>query len=158
MRMNRPLLLSMTLLMSASTAVCAQSVSKPFVYPAKQQTSEQQSRDDMECLQFGQQQTGFNPAQGPQVAQGAPQSGGAVSGAAKGAALGAIGGAIGGDAGKGAAIGAGVGATGGLLRKNKAHQHQQQQQAANNSAYNEQLSQYYRAYGACMQGRGYTVN
>ncbi len=140
----------------ASSAL-AQTVTKPVVYPAQQQTQEQQSKDDVECWMFAQQQTGFNPAQGPQQAQ-AQQSGGMVGGAAKGAALGAVGGAIGGNAGKGAAIGAGVGATGGLLRKNKAQQQQQAQQTANNQAYNEQLGVYYRTYGACMQGRGYAVN
>ena len=72
--------------------------------------------------------------------------------------LGAIGGTIGGDAGKGAAIGAGAGAAVGLLgrRRQRAQVEQGNEQAQ--QAYNAGLAQYNRAFTACINGRGYTVN
>ncbi len=70
-------------------------------------------------------------------------------------------GAIAGDAGKGAAIGAASGAiVGGARRRDQQRQQQQaeqqwtQQQAA---TYAKNRDGYNRAYGACLEGRGYTV-
>lgn len=130
----------------------------PMIYPGQGQSMEQQARDEVECRAWSQQQTNFNPSQGPVYASGSTAQGQVVRGAAGGAALGAIGGAIGGDAGKGAAIGAGVGAATGLMRRGRQQraQDQAQQQAVNQ--YNQQLANYNRAFSACMQGRGYTVN
>ncbi len=115
--------------------------------------------DEAACRSWSQQQTGFNPAQGPVYYSSSGSGGGEViRGAAGGAALGAIGGAIGGKVGKGAKIGAGIGAVAGLMRKGqrKRADQQAQQQAVNR--YNQQLAGYNRAFGACMQGRGYAVN
>jgi hypothetical protein len=129
-----------------------------FVYPKAGSSQEQFQRDQFECHQWAQGQTGVNPTQ-PVTTQAPPppQRGGGVRGAAGGAAIGAIGGAIGGDAGKGAAIGAGVGGAAGLMRqgvRNKdaaqAGQQAQAQQAAN-------LERYEQAYAACLSGRGYQV-
>jgi hypothetical protein len=133
--------------------------SAPIIYPSQGQSIDQQADDEAACRSWSQQQTGFNPAQGPVYYGGSGSGGGEVMrGAAGGAALGAIGGAIGGSAGKGAAIGAGVGATAGLMRKGRKKRADQkaQQQAINQ--YNQQLAGYNRAFGACMQGRGYAVN
>jgi len=66
-----------------------------------------------------------------------------------------------GDAGEGVAIGAGVGALFGGLRR--ARQRQEEQQAQQSYATQQQgamsqgRSNYERAFGACMAGRGYTV-
>jgi nitrous oxide reductase len=60
--------------------------------------------------------------------------------------------------GTGAAWGAAAGVVGQRRQNVKAQQkaaQQQQQVAANQQA---QLDNYYRAYGACLTGRGYTVN
>jgi hypothetical protein len=71
-------------------------------------------------------------------------------------------GAIAGDTGKGAAIGAAAGGLGGRTRKN--NQQAQQKNAENQWAqketaqYSQQRSSYDRAYSACLNGRGYTVN
>lgn len=138
------------------TSVPAQQA--PIVYPSQGQTAEQQALDETECRAFAQQTTGFNPSQVPSSTAAAPVGGEMIGGSARGAALGAIGGAIAGDAGKGAAIGAGVGATGGLFRKKQQQVANQQAQAQAASAYNANLSNYYRAFGACMQGRSYAVN
>jgi hypothetical protein len=132
---------------------------KPIVYPSRGQSLSQQSTDEGECHVWAKQQTGFDPAYAPQYSQ--PTSGytgHTVRGAARGAALGAVGGAIGGDAGKGAAIGAGVGATAGLLgrRRDRIAQEDANEQVQAN--YSAGLAQFNRAFGTCMQGRGYTVN
>ncbi len=133
--------------------------SAPIIYPSQGQSIDQQADDEAACRSWSQQQTGFNPAQGP-VYYGSSGSGGGevIRGAVGGAALGALGGAIGGKVGKGAKIGAGVGAVAGLMRKGqrKRANKQAQQQAINQ--YNRQLAGYNRAFGACMQGRGYAVN
>jgi hypothetical protein len=84
-----------------------------FIYPARGQSPEQQSRDRYECHNWAVQQTGFDPTapqmvQTPPPAPEAPQ-GGLFRGALGGSALGAIGGAIGGSGGgcgPGAATGA----------------------------------------------------
>lgn len=132
----------------------------PIAYPAKGQSFDQQAVDEANCRQWSQQQTGVNPSQAPPEYYGNQSSSSGrpvLGGAARGAAVGAVGGAIGGDAGKGAAIGAGVGATAGLIRNNR--ERRQQQEAANQAAQQNQaqMSKYYQAFGACMQGRGYTV-
>jgi hypothetical protein len=130
----------------------------PIIYPSKGQSLEQQAKDEGECRTWAQQQTGFNPSQGPAQVATSSGSGQVLRGAAGGAAVGAVGGAIGGSAGKGAAIGAGVGATIGLLRKGQERRANEQAQAQANAQYNQQLSNYNRAFGTCMQGRGYSIN
>lgn len=141
---------------------------KVFIYPQRGQSPEQQQRDRFDCHQWAVKQSGFDPA-ATQMAQASPSSapppaGGspsALRGAGRGAAVGAVGGAIGGDAGKGAAIGAATGALFGGMRKadQQARQQEQQQQAqvAQQQAAAQGSSAYNRALGACLQGRGYTV-
>ena len=136
-----------------------------FIYPNKGQTKQQQDKDKYECYDWAKQQTGFDPmaqpkATAPPPAQEAKQ-GGVVRGAARGALAGVAIGAIAGDAGKGAAIGAaGGGLFGGMRRKDQQRQQEQaeqqwaQQQAAN---YQQNRSNYNRAFSSCMEGRGYTV-
>ena len=131
-----------------------------YVYPSQGQSAEQQAADDAECRAWATQQTGFDPSRSaPPAAASAPAGQGeVVRGAARGAALGAVGGAIAGDAGKGAAIGAGMGATGGLFNRMGASRAQQQQQQQAQAASQAQGQEFNRAFGACMAGRGYTVN
>jgi Glycine zipper len=128
-----------------------------FVFPKNGQTKEQQEQDEFTCYKWAKDQTGFDPNKAVEhTAAPAPQ-GGAGKGAAKGAAVGAIGGAIGGDAGKGAAVGAGVGAAAGAHKKRKG---EKQQEAAEQQAEKQQAANvegYQRAFGACMEGKGYTV-
>lgn len=137
----------------------------PIIYPNKGQSVEQQEKDKSECYAWAKQQTGFDPMQTPTAtspppAQEAPQ-GGVGRGAARGALVGVTAGAIAGDAGQGAAIGAASGALVGGMRRNdqqrqqqQAQQQWEQEQAAN---YANQRNNYNRAYGACLEGRGYTV-
>ncbi len=163
--MRHPLLTGLLVAVAVIVAgeVLAQQV---YVYPSQGQSQAQQNADQGQCHAWAVQQSGYDPAN-PQVAGAPPPSyaapqGGVLRGAARGAAGGAIGGAIAGDAGKGAAIGAAVGGfAGGMRRRDRRRQQQQQQQQyyqQQQAAQQYGLSAYNRAFGACMQGRGYTIN
>jgi hypothetical protein len=146
--MNRypPALIAVVLAAFATGAVAQ----KPAVYPAKKQTAQQQQKDDGECLAWAKRNTGIDPVA---ASQPAPQkTGPAVGGGErlKGAAGGAVIGGIAGDAGAGAAVGTAVG--GMKARQNQKAENQQAQQQQQQT-----LNTYYKAYGACMEGRGYTV-
>jgi hypothetical protein len=157
-----------------------------FAYPKNQQNPDQQLKDESDCYGSARQNTGVDPqasapagpsAQQQQAAQqqAAQQAGkdvskgGTVKGAAGGAAGGAAIGAIAGDAGKGAAIGATVGAVAGR-RKQRTKEEQAKQQAAQQTAQAQQQAQaqaqaqekggmdtFKRAFSACMDARGYSV-
>jgi hypothetical protein len=132
---------------------------QPIVYPARGQSQAAQSRDESDCRAWAQRSTGIDPAalaQQPVAQETGPATGGGerVRGAARGALGGAAIGAIAGDAGQGAGIGAVVGTMSG------GRQARRNQAARNDQAYanrQEQVNTYYRAYGACMEGRGYTI-
>jgi hypothetical protein len=132
---------------------------QPVVYPAKGQSAQQQSQDETQCGVWAKQSTGIDPAvvaSSPPPQQTGPAVGGGqrVGGAARGAAGGAAIGAIAGDAGKGAAAGAVVGTMAGGRRARQQQAAQQQQAQAQQQG---AIQTYYRAYGACMEGRGYTI-
>ena len=132
---------------------------QPLVYPAKGQSATQQSRDENACYGWAKNSTGIDPAvvaQQPVAQETGPATGGGER--ARGAARGAVGGlaigAIAGDAGDGAAIGAVVGtmAGGRQARRNQAARNDQAQMQRQQT-----IDTYYRAYAACMEGRGYTI-
>jgi hypothetical protein len=127
-----------------STQAFAQT--KPIAYPAKGQNPQQQASDDGACYSWAKQQTGVDPAQ----AAAAPPPAQAQSGQR-------VVGAVAGDAGKGAAAGAAAGTVAGGV----AHRQSRRQAAATNQQAQANTSQaigtYYKAWTACMQGRGYTV-
>jgi hypothetical protein len=151
---------------SAQTAVPS-TPAKPFIYPSKGQSAQQEQKDQNECYEWASQQTGFDPAQeleeqqaaaararqqSQQAQQMAAQQvestqGQGVGGAVGGAAGGALIGAIAGNAGKGAAIGSAVGLLAGWHRRREeeiAAQNQQlqtQQQIAAQSAQQLAVSQ-----------------
>lgn len=130
---------------------------KPLVYPAKGQSAQQQGKDDNECYGWAKQNTGIDPAYLGQPAQATgPATGGGerVQGAARGAVGGLAIGAIAGDAGQGAAIGAVVGTMAGGRR---ARQNQEAQNQQAQAQHQQQINTFHRAYGACMEGRGYTI-
>ena len=140
-------------LVLASTATAA-----PIVYPAKGQSAEQQSKDDGECYVWAKNNTGIDPAvaaQNPAKPQESGPGGERVKGALGGALGGAAIGAIAGDAGKGAGIGAVLGTMSGgrQARRNEEARQQQAEQQQQNT-----INTFYRAYGACMSARGYSVN
>lgn len=131
---------------------------KPVTYPAKGQTAQQKQQDDAQCAAWAKQDTGIDPAKAsapaPQDKGAAVGGGERVRGAARGAVGGAVIGGIAGDAGQGAGIGAAAGtmAGGARARRNQADQNAQAQ-----AQQQQTLSTYYRAYAACMEGRGYTI-
>ena len=136
-----------------------------IIYPAKGQGPEQVETDQYECYSWAKQQTGFDPMLVPQAStppppKQAPQ-GGVVKGGVRGAAVGAAVGSFSGEAGKGAALGAAAGGlVGGKRRADQSRQQAaaEQQWAQQQSAeYDQKRNTYNRAYGACLEGRGYTV-
>jgi hypothetical protein len=130
----------------------------PIVFPAKGQSSQQTETDKYSCYSWAKGQTGFDPMQAPTAtAPPPPTQGGAVKGAARGAAAGALIGAAAGDAGKGAAIGAASGGVVGGARRAKSNQQQQQYAQDQSAGYEQRRNDYNRAFGACMEGKGYTV-
>ena len=151
-------------LMLAIGTICAQEV---IVYPAKGQSAEQTEKDKFDCYQWAKGQTGFDPMAPPTASTPPPPSEaptastgkGAVGGAAAGALIGVI---ADGNWGQGAAIGAVAGGLFGNHRKrkqedeNRARQDQWAQQQA--QQYQQQRYNYNRAYAACLEGRGYTIN
>jgi hypothetical protein len=142
----------------------ALTMAQPYIYPNQGQSPQQEQFDKGQSYGWAVQQTNFDPAN-PQVGMAPPPGmpapqGGMFRGAAGGAALGAVGGAIGGDAGEGAAIGAGVGALFGGLRRARERREEQAMQSyatQQQGAISQGRSNYERAFGACMAGRGYTV-
>ena len=132
----------------------------PIIYPAQGQSAEQTKQDKFECYTWASGQTGFDPMATPQATQAPPQQqakrGGMGRGAVRGAAVGGIV-----DGSDGAKKGAAAGALfGGMRRADQnrseaqAQAQWEQEQAAN---YQNQRGQYDRAYGACLEARGYSV-
>jgi hypothetical protein len=130
-----------------------------FVYPANGQDAARQGQDEDECYGWARQQTGVDPTAAPTPAAAAEApKGGAVKGAAGGAAAGAAIGAIAGDAGEGAAIGAVAGAAKGRRAQKKAKKQAQAQAQQAAQAQDTQVKDTFKkAWGACLEGRGYSV-
>ena len=132
-----------------------------FVYPAKQQPPAQQQAEETECYGWAQKQTGIDPtAPPPAVAKSEPQGadGSAIKGAAAGAAVGTAVGAIVGETGEGAAIGAVTGALRGRrMSKQKKKQQEAQAQQQSQAQHAGMTETFKKAYGACLEGKGYTV-
>lgn len=157
-----------------------------YAYPLKNQSAQQQQKDELECIDWATQRTGFDPRRPPAYRGGyssPPPSGqvqsgvfgrgrygegGGIADAGKGAAGGALVGAIAGDAGKGAAIGALSGLfIGGVRRSNQASEREQwerqqaQAQAQQRAQYDQEIAylrnEHARAFGACMSARDYRV-
>jgi outer membrane lipoprotein SlyB len=138
----------------------------PIVYPSQGQSNEQVEKDKYECYNWAKRETGFDPMQVPTATSAPPpkqsEGHGAVGGAARGALGGLAVGAITGNKKKGAKIGAVSGGLVGGMRRNdaqKQNKNQQKQWENQQTAnYANQRHNYNRAYGACLGGRGYTVN
>jgi hypothetical protein len=138
------------------------------VFPAKDQTKEQQAADEKACYDWSKEQTGIDPAAvtvnadsaaaAGQAAADTATQGAGVKGAARGAAGGAVVGGIAGDAGTGAAIGAVAGVAKGRKAKKQAGQQAQQQAVA--GAEGEaagKIEAFKKGMSACLEGKGYSV-
>lgn len=129
-----------------------------IIYPAKGQSQSKMEKDKASCYGWAKNQTGFDPMQPPPKTQAPPPpQGERVRGAARGAAAGAVVGAVAGDAGKGAAVGATAGTVAGGMRKREKARQSAQAQQQQTADYEAKRNTYEKAFGACMEGRGYTV-
>jgi hypothetical protein len=132
-----------------------------FAYPARGQSPQRQQADETECYGWAQQQTRIDPT-APAPATPEPKKQGAdgsgLKGAAGGAAVGTAIGAIAGGTGEGAAIGAIAGALRGRRKGKEKHQKEQEQAKQQAQAAKTQASETFnKAFGACLEGKGYTV-
>lgn len=135
------------------------------VYPSEGQTASQQTKDEGECYTWGRQTTGIDPANpmaGVEQSQAAATQGQGVAaggGAARGAAMGAlIGNLADEDAGEYALAGAAIGSVRGARKANKQSVEAQNQASASDQATAANRVQLFKnAFGACMEGRKYTV-
>jgi hypothetical protein len=137
--------------LSASVAAA-----EPVAYPAKGQSSDQQNRDEYECHQWAQKETGVDPVAVAEQATTSSSGSGPGSGL-RGAGIGALRGAAEGDAGAGALHGAGMGRLIAVIRSRRQMEKQQGAGSAQNAELRGQLDKYDKAYAACLTGRGYTV-
>jgi len=134
---------------------------KLYAFPAKQQTQQQQKKDEFECYKWAAEQSGVDPmvpinVKPDSVATG--PDGTAAKGAAKGALVGLAIGSVSGNAGEGAAIGAGVGAARGAKQKGYVDARKQQEANAQAQKKEEEIrNAYLKAFSACMEGKGYTI-
>lgn len=162
MKTTKCIMISLLIMLFATGGALAQEL---VIYPAKGQTQDQLEKDKFECYTWAKQQSGFDPMQQPTATTPPPQQqaqkGGVGRGAIRGLGAGALVGAIAGDTKKGAKIGAASGAVVGGVRRSdqKNQQAQAEQQWAQQQAatYAKNRDGYNRAFGACLEGRGYSV-
>ncbi len=146
-----------------------------YVFPTEGQESDQQSMDEVECYDWAVANSGGDPfdlaaqeqrnEQQAQAEMDAAQSTGQGAGArgvARGAAAGAIIGEVtGGDAGESAAIGAAVvgvrGRRQGRQARGAAEQQAAQQAQARQEATAEDLENFKKAFGVCLEAKDYMV-
>jgi outer membrane lipoprotein SlyB len=140
----------------------------PIVYPAKGQSEDQMEKDKYQCYSWAKNQTGFDPMKTPTTTSAPPAKEKEVWGAGKtGVAGGATGAIVGGAARgkKGAVRGGLIGAAGGALiggarssnQRNREAQKRKDWERKETNNYVRARSEYNRAFGACMEGRGYSV-
>ena len=130
-----------------------------FVYPGAGQDAGRQGRDEGECYNWARQQTGIDPTAPPtQVEAAEVKRGDTVKGAAGGAMVGTAVGAIVGETGEGAAVGAVAGAARGRrARKQAQKQAKQEAKQATATLDTQTKATFNKAWGACLEGRGYSV-
>ena len=136
-----------------------------YFYPKSGQTPEQQDRDRYECYGWAAQQSGFDPntslppEQRIRVVQEPAPGHDTIIGAVAGAVIGAL--AAGPrHAGAGALIGAGAGAVSDSAKQEQANQVQQAYAAQDQSlniSQEQKVANFRKAMGACLEGRGYSV-
>ena len=142
-----------------------------YSYPLQGQSPERQDRDRYECTMWAVKQTGFDPSN-PNIPQrgrvrvvsggpppGANTAAGAVTGAVLGAAVSRPGDALGG-AVVGAVIGGAVGAAADSARDQRAQaiaEEEASRERARVAQLDRKATDFKRAAGACLEGRGYST-
>jgi hypothetical protein len=154
---------------SASSGSAQKSVASTmnvYVFPNAGQSPSQQSQDEGACYQWAVQNTGTDPFQLAKQAeaqkqqaqqQAAASQGSGARGAARGAAAGALVGGMAGDAGKGAAVGATAGAVSGRRRGKQAQAQADQQTAQVQASATQQMDNFKKAFGGCLESKKYMV-
>lgn len=158
------------------TSVVSATQGDVYIYPAQQQSAEQQERDRYECYVWGSGESGFDPAAEITVPQARvvrvavnenPNQGATIAGTVIGAIAGAAindrrghghghGHAIAVGAGVGAIVGASIEQSG--QRKVEAQARATADEIAQTRLDNAQrMADYRRAFSACLEGRGYVV-
>jgi hypothetical protein len=130
-----------------------------FVYPGSGQDAARQGRDESECYGWARQQTGIDPTAPPKQVEAAEvKRGDTVKGAAGGAVVGTAVGAIVGETGEGAAVGAVAGAARGRRARKQAQKQAKEEAKQATVALDTQTKETFKkAWGACLEGRGYSV-
>jgi hypothetical protein len=143
-----------------------------YAYPQQGQSPQQLDRDKYECSSWATQQSNFNPSapnvpphERVQVVGGPPPGSGVAVGAVTGGILGAavsnprnagagllLGALLGG------AIGAGAEASADAQAQAAANSNANAHMQAQAAQIERKASDYRRALGACLEGRGYSVN
>jgi hypothetical protein len=136
------------------------------IFPAQNQTPEQQEQDQLAAYNWATEQTGWDPyraaEQQEQKAEAAEAAGdatrgAAVGGAARGALVGVAVGAIAGDAGEGAAIGAAAGGMGAGMRGRRMRKNLEAGTEAAEADYQQKFADWDKHFVAAMEGKGYTI-
>jgi hypothetical protein len=147
--------------MVALVCRASSTAAEPVAYPTKGQSFDKQNRDEYECHQWAQKETGVDPVAVAEQATSTSKSGSdgkpGLGSGASGAAMGAMRGAAEGDAGAGALHGAGMGRLIAVIRSRRQMEQQKQAGATEDADLRAQLDKYDRAYAACLTGRGYAV-
>ncbi len=138
----------------AATGMAAEEL---MIFPNVDQSPEQQEQDKFACYSWAKDQSDFDPMAPPTATAPPPQEQARRGGLLRGAARGAVVGGIAGDAGKGAAAGAAIGGMRRQDQKRKEQQQRQQWEEEQQRIYAENRNRYNRAYGACLEGKNYTV-
>lgn len=140
-----------------------------FIYPAANQSIDQQERDEYECYLWARSETDFDPMGQArsddddrvrvEVAENPKENA-----AGLGVLLGAITGAVITDSSKGAIVGAGVGGIIGASSEASGQRQVEEEARASAAQLSAQMQQrnllaanYQRAFSACLEGRGYVV-
>jgi hypothetical protein len=134
-------------------------VAEPVAYPLKGQSSDQQNKDEYECHESAQKETGVDPVALAEQTTASSSSGSksGLGSGVSGAGLGAIRGAADGDAGAGALHGAGMGRLIAVIRSRRQMEKQQDAASAQNADVRAKLDKYDQSYSTCLTGRGYSV-
>ena len=132
-----------------------------MVYPKKGQSNDQMEKDKYECYGWAKNKTGFDPMATPTASTPPPSDEQKKGGVIKGAAVGAAAGSIFGSSSKNTRNSAYAGAAIGGIRQSRQNRKRSEERAQweQNEAnrYANARNEYNRAYGACLDGRGYSV-
>ena len=154
----RQMLIAALCMSALASSVAAQGL---YIFPAGDQTPEQQAEDEHACHGFAQNETGVDPDNLPAVPAAPAETAGTAKTAVVGSGLGAVGGGIigmiAGSTATGALIGAGAGAVAGAVKGNKETEAAEAEQQAAIDANQAAVDEYNRAFAACMTGKNYGV-